>query len=82
MELCTQSLSKELFKKINVAVLFSCCCPTGKGEQYYIHQGGVIPRRVKFTLAKQEHIKWMRTITALMHCHRLSSPVEFKPQII
>lgn len=40
VELCTQSISKELFKKFNLAVLFSCCCPIGKGEQYYIHQGG------------------------------------------
>ena len=82
MELCTQSISKELFKKFNLAVLFSCCCPVGKGEYYYMHQGGVISRCVKFPPAKQEHIKWMRTITALVNCQRLSSPVEFKPRIM
>ena len=66
VELCTQSISKELFKKFNLAVLFSCCCPIGKGEQYYIRQGGVIARRVKFPPAKQEHSMWMITIPTLV----------------
>ena len=57
VELCTQIMSKELFTKFNVPILFTC--PVGKGEQYYIHQGRVIPRRVKFPPAKQEHIMWM-----------------------
>ena len=44
-------------------ILFSCAVE--KGEQCYI-QEGVIPRRVKFLPTKEEHIKWMRTVTRLV----------------
>ena len=78
MELCNQSISKEqLFTRFNLAVLFSCCCLIGKGEQYYIHQGGVIRRRVKFPPAKQEHI----TVYKNYHSSRGVSPAELPRRI-
>ena len=52
MELCTQSMSKELFTRFNLPILSSC--PVEKGEQCYI-QGRGIPMRIKFPPAKRAY---------------------------